>query len=155
MINAEHRFTLPVSPGQAFALLSDPAKDPEWQTACVEARLLDGPVRAGCRYQITFQLIGRRMTFTVEVLAYEPGACSEFQSVEGPFAYVGRYEYNERPDGTTDVDWTFRVDPGDYFGILPLTLVRKLLITQVKKDSGRLAERLRDTSTTVGGQERS
>jgi hypothetical protein len=47
MINAEHRFTLPVTPEEAFNLLSDPAGDPEWQSACVR-KLLDGRAEAGC-----------------------------------------------------------------------------------------------------------
>jgi ribosome-associated toxin RatA of RatAB toxin-antitoxin module len=142
MINAEYRFTLPVSPKEAFNLLSDPAREPEWQSACVETKLLDGQASAGCRYEITFQLIGRRMTFTVEVLAYEPGVRSEFKVVEGPFGYLGSYEYAERQDGTADVHWRFDVDPGNYFGIMPLSLVKKLLVSQVKKDSGKLAARL-------------
>jgi ribosome-associated toxin RatA of RatAB toxin-antitoxin module len=143
MIDAEYRFVLPVPPGEAFDLLSNPARDPEWQPACVEAKLLDEQVRVGCRYEITFQMIGRRMTFTVEILAYEPGVRSEFRVLEGPFRYVGQYTYAKRPDGTSDVHWAFHVDPGDYFGVMPLSLVRKLLIAQVKKDSARLAERLR------------
>jgi hypothetical protein len=142
MINAEHRFTLPVTPGEAFGLLSDPAKDPEWQSACVATRLLDGPAAAGRRYEITFAMVGRRMTFTVEIVRYEPGACSEFRVVDGPFGYTGRYAYTERADGTTDVHWTFDVDPGSYFGIMPVSLLGKLLTSQVKKDSGRLAARL-------------
>ena len=146
LIDAEHRFTLPVPPKEAFEVLSDPARDPEWQTACVGTRLLDGEAREGGRYEITFALIGKRMTFTVEILAYEPGIRSEFKALEGPFTYVGRYDYTERPDGGTDVHWNFRVDPGDYFGIVPLSLVKKLLVSQVKKDSGKLAERLRTAS---------
>jgi hypothetical protein len=142
MINAEHRFTLPVGPEEAFDLLSDPARDPEWQAACVGTTLLDGPARAGGRYEIIFQLIGRKMAFTVELLAYEPGVRSEFKVLEGPFGYVGSYRYTARPDGATDVHWTFDVDPGDYFGIMPLSLVKKLLVTQVKKDSGKLAAKL-------------
>jgi Polyketide cyclase / dehydrase and lipid transport len=153
MINAEHRFTLPVGPEEAFAVLSDPAKDPEWQSACVATELLDGPADAGRRYTITFQLVGRRMEFTVEILAYEPGVRSEFKAVDGPFGYLGRYVYTERADGGTDVHWTFDVDPGDYFGIMPLSLVKKLLVSQVKKDSGKLATRLgsqRATADTGG-----
>jgi Polyketide cyclase / dehydrase and lipid transport len=142
MINAEHRFTLPVTPEEAFSLLSDPAKDPEWQSACVETKLLDGQAKAGCRYEITFRIIGRLMTFTVEILTYEPGVRSEFRAIEGPFGYFGRYDYTERQDGSVDVHWRFDVDPGDYFGIMPVSIVKKLLISQVKKDSGRLAARL-------------
>ncbi|MGA4851483.1 SRPBCC family protein [Streptomyces sp. G5(2025)] len=142
MIRAEYAFDLPVPPQEAFALLSDPARDPEWQGACVDARLLNGEPRPGCRYEITFQLIGKRMTFTVEIDEFEPGHRSKFHTLDGPFGYVGTYVYTEHPDGTTGVHWTFDVNPGDYFGIMPKPLVRKVLVNQVKKDSGKLADRL-------------
>ena len=143
MINAEHTFDLPVPPVEAFDLLSDPAKDPDWQTACVRTELLDGPAHAGGRYEITFALVGRRMDFTVEITDYDPGRRSAFKVLDGPFSYVGTYVYTERADGNTTVHWTFDVDPGSYFGVMPLALVKKLLVSQVKKDSGRLAHRLR------------
>jgi uncharacterized protein YndB with AHSA1/START domain len=142
MIRAEHRFVLPVPPAEAFALLSDPAREGEWQSACVGTRLLNGEARTGCRYEITFQLVGKTMPFTAEITAFEPGARSEFTSIDGPFGYVGGYRYTEVEGGKTSVHWRFDVEPGDYFGITPLPLVRKLLVAQVKRDSGRLADRL-------------
>ncbi|MGW9030031.1 SRPBCC family protein [Streptomyces sp. NPDC055722] len=146
MIKAEHTFDLPVPPKKAFALLSDPARDPDWQSACVETRLLDGPARAGGRYEITFQLIGKRMTFTVEITEFDPGHRSRFQVLEGPFHYLGTYDYTEHEDGTTGVHWTFDAEPGDFFGIMPKSLVKKLLVSQVKKDSGKLAATLGQTA---------
>lgn len=139
MIKAEYAFDLPVPPKEAFAVLSDPARDPEWQGACTRTELLEGPARAGGRYEITFQMVGRKLDFLCEIDAYEPGVRSRFHVVEGPFGYVGNYEYTEREDGTTGIHWTFDVDPGDYFGIMPKSLVKKMLISQVKKDSGKLA----------------
>lgn len=144
MIRAEYSFDLPVPPKEAFAVLSDPARDPEWQGACTRTELLDGAAHAGGRYEITFQMIGRKMNFTCEIDEYEPGVRSRFHVLEGPFSYVGTYDYTERADGTTGVDWVFEVDPGDFFGVMPKTLVKKLLISQVKKDSGKLASRLAD-----------
>lgn len=144
MIKAEHRFVLPVPPKEAFDLLSDPARDPEWQTACLRTRLLDGPPRTGGRYEITFQMVGRQMNFTVEITDYDPGRRSAFTATDGPFGYVGEYTYTETADGNTAVHWTFEVDPGTYFGVMPTALVKKLLVSQVKKDSGRLGAKLRD-----------
>jgi len=142
VIHAEYRFSLPVSPDRAFAVLSDPNRDPEWQSACVGTRLLEGSPGIGCRYEITFQMLGRRMSFTVEITDFEPGRHSRFAVVEGPFRYVGNYHYHERDDGTVEVHWTFDVEPGEFFGILPKSLMRKVLINQVKKDSSRLSEQL-------------
>jgi uncharacterized membrane protein len=147
MIKAEYRFSLPISPREAFATLSDPARDPDWQSVCEGTKLLNGAARPGCRYEIIFLLIGRRMEFTAEILEYEPGVRSKFRSLEGPFSYIGTYIYSHRSDGTTDVHWTFEVeDPGNYFGIVPEPLVQKLLTAQVKKDTGKLAARLRADS---------
>ncbi|MEU2777162.1 SRPBCC family protein [Streptomyces sp. NPDC007162] len=143
MITAEYSFDLPVPPETAFALVSDPEQDPVWQAACVQSRLLNGPAREGCRYEITFALVGKRMTFTVEIDSYEPGRVSRFHVLEGPFTYHGTYVYSAGPAGTTTVDWTFDVEPGDYFGIMPKSLLRKVLVNSVKKDSAKLAEKLR------------
>jgi ribosome-associated toxin RatA of RatAB toxin-antitoxin module len=148
MIKAEYEFDLPVPPKEAFALLSDPEQDPVWQSACTEARLLNGAPRPGGQYEITFQLIGKRMTFTCEITEFEPGRRSKFHVLEGPFRYVGTYDYSEREDGTTHVHWVFDVDPGEFFGIMPNSLLRKVLVSQVKKDSGRLARTLADEART-------
>ncbi|MBT0772833.1 SRPBCC family protein [Kineosporia sp. J2-2] len=145
LIEARHEFVLPVAPVEAFALLSDPEQDPVWQTACVSTALLDGPPRVGGHYTITFKLIGKVMPFTVEIDTFEPGVLSEFHSLEGPFSYVGAYAYEDAGEGSTRVRWKFDVDPGDYFGITPKSLVRKLLVSQVKSDTEKLAAKLRAT----------
>ncbi|MFF8537582.1 SRPBCC family protein [Streptomyces sp. SAS_267] len=142
VVKAEYAFRLPVTPKEAFAQISDPAQDPVWQAACVDVKLLDGEPRPGGRYEITFQLIGKRMEFTVEISEFEPGRRSKFHTLEGPFGYVGTYDYTENEDGTTTVHWTFEVEPGDYFGIMPKSLLRKVLVNSVKKDSGKLAAQL-------------
>jgi len=142
MIVAEYAFNLPVAPEEAFAILSNPARDPEWQSACTESRLLDGEPRPGGRYEIVFQLIGKRMPFSCVLDEFEPGRGSKFHTTDGPFSYVGTYVYTALADGTTDVHWRFDVEPGDYFGIMPKPLITKVLVNQVKKDSGKLAARL-------------
>jgi hypothetical protein len=142
MIHADYRFHLPVTPGRAFDVLSDPRRDPDWQSACLRSSLLNGAPGVGCRYDITFQMLGRRMDFTVEITDFEPGRHSRFAVVQGPFRYIGNYYYYGRDDGTTEVHWTFDVDPGEFFGILPKSLMKKVLISQVEKDSSNLSAQL-------------
>jgi hypothetical protein len=142
VIKAEYKFTLPVSTMEAFYLLSDPAREPEWRTVCVEAKLLNGKAKAGCRYEITFKLVGRLIKFTAEILTFEPGVRSEVKTLDGPFGYFGRFGYTEIQDRVTQIHWQFDVDPGDYFAIIPHSLVGKTLVADVKRDSARLAARL-------------
>lgn len=142
MIRAEYQFHLPVPPTAAFDVLSNPERDPDWQASCVHARLLGGALGAGCRYQVTFQMLGRRMDFTGEVTDFDRPRYSRFVALDGPFRYVGSYQYDERGDGTTDIHWTFDVDPGEFFGVIPKPLLRKILVNQVKKDIGVLSKQL-------------
>jgi hypothetical protein len=141
-VRAEYTFSVPVPPQEAFARISDPEQDPVWQAAVVSVTLLNGEPRPGCQYDIVFQLIGKRMEFTVEIDEFEPGRLSRFHTLSGPVQYEGTYEYTANAEGGTDVHWTFVVEPGDYFGIMPRTLLRKVLVNSVKKDSGKLATRL-------------
>ncbi|MFJ4414140.1 MULTISPECIES: SRPBCC family protein [unclassified Streptomyces] len=142
-INAAYTFRLPVTPEEAFARVSQPLQDPVWQAACVDVTLLNGEPRPGGQYAITFEMVGKRMDFTVEIDEFVPGVRSAFHTLSGPFGYVGTYTYTAQGDGSTTVDWTFDVDPGDYFGIMPKSLLRKVLVNGVKKDAAKLAERLR------------
>jgi carbon monoxide dehydrogenase subunit G len=149
MIRAEYQFRLPVPAQQAFEIISDPTRDPVWQASCLEARLTDGPLGAGCTYEVVFQMLGRRLEFTVEITDFEPGRISRFAVLEGPFRYIGAYEYSDNGDGTTDIHWTFDVDPGEYFGIMPKALLKKVLVSQVKKDISKLNRQLAQESSAT------
>jgi hypothetical protein len=142
MIGVEYRVNLPVPADIAFAVMSDPARDPDWQGSCAGTRVLGESLGPGCRYEIIFQMLGKRMDFVAEITHFEPGVHSRFEVVEGPFQYIGNYRYHEQPDGTTDVHWTFDAEPGSYFGVLPKSLLKKALLSAVKKDLSNLSAML-------------
>jgi carbon monoxide dehydrogenase subunit G len=141
MIYADHIFTLPVPPAEAFAYLSNPANDAQWQSSCVSAELLDPVPVVGCRYSIVFSFLGRKMKFTSEITVFEPDRECAFKAVAGSFFYEGRYSLRPHADGT-EVHWRFAAEPGSFFGILSTALLRKVLISQVEKDSAVLARLL-------------
>jgi uncharacterized protein len=142
VINAEYSFTLPIAPEAAFSYFSNPENDPEWQDSCVECKMLDGSPQVGAHYNIVFSFLGRKMQF--KALIVESDALRGvygFRVVEGPFKYEGRYAFHPHPEGSR-VDWRFDAEPGGFFGILPIGLIKKVLISQVEKDSGKLRKRL-------------
>lgn len=142
MIHAEHTYTLPVAPAVAFAYLSNPANDQQWQDSCVSAQLLGPAPAVGCRYRIVFNFLGREMRFTSEITTLEPDREYAFKVVEGAFHYEGRYSVRAHADGT-EVHWQFSAQPGKFFGILPASLLRKVLISQIEKDAVTLARLLK------------
>jgi hypothetical protein len=144
MIHADYIYTLPVSPAVAFSYLSNPGNDAEWQASCVSAELL-GPVpKVGCRYNIVFSFLGRKMQFVGEITKLEADHDYAFKVIDGSFYYEGRYTLRPHPVGT-EVHWQFAADPGKFFGILPASLLRKVLISQIEKDAVTLARKLTDT----------
>lgn len=139
MIRCETRYTLPAPPDVVFDYMANPANDVQWQDSCVEARLLGPEPVAGCRYAIVFSFLGRKMQFTGEITERVPAREFAFKVLEGSFHYEGRYSFRPHAEGT-EVHWVFDAEPGKFFGILPASLLRKLLINQVQKDVARLIE---------------
>jgi carbon monoxide dehydrogenase subunit G len=140
MIEASFDFLLPVPPEQAFDYLAEPANDPAWQAACQSAELLDSPCRVGSRYRIVFSLLGRNMQFQCEVTERERASVHAFRAVEGSFTYRGRYRFEAHAQGTR-VHWHFAAEPGSFFGLLPASLLRKVLLSQIERDTEALARR--------------
>jgi hypothetical protein len=138
-VHAEYRYYLDVPPEAAFDFLADPGRDAEWQGNCLEAALLDAAQPAvGGRYRIVFMFMGRRVEFVARITRRDkPTACA-FETVEGPFRYEGLYGLEAAAGGGVNVHWQFWSRPGGFFGILPLTLLRKVLISQVEKDVASL-----------------
>lgn len=137
MIRAEYSRALGVPRAVLFDYLSNPTNDLHWQASCVEARLLDGTADVGSRYMIVFSFLGRRMNFECQITCAQAPALYTFKVLQGSFFYEGAYNLEEIPDGTR-LSWQFDVEPGKFFGILPVSLLRKVLISQVEKDFSRL-----------------
>ena len=140
MIHLEYRCRLSLAPELAFDYVANPAHDAEWQASCLEAELLDAAPAAGARYRVVFRFMGRRVAFVARITEHRPHSECAFEVVEGPFHYQGRYGF--RPAGTgTDVHWQFWVEPAGFFGIVPLSLLRKLLVSQVERDLAGIDDR--------------
>lgn len=142
MIHAEYHFTLNTSLEEAFDYLTNPANDADWQSSCDAAQVLTtGPVKAGSHYRITFNFLGRRMNFDCQVTRREPSREYAFAVLEGPFHYEGHYSFKEVDDGVA-IHWQFSAEPGGFFGILPASILRKVLISQVERDVVNLRKKL-------------
>ncbi len=141
MIHADYTTIVPHPPARLYAYLSNPANERHWQSSCVDAELLGALPAPGCRYRIVFSFLGRRMPFTGEITHLEPEREYAFRVVEGPFHYEGRYSLRPHPDGT-ELHWQFAAEPGKFFGVVPVSLVRKVLLSQVEKDLANLAHLL-------------
>jgi hypothetical protein len=137
MVRATYDFSLPVTAEDAFAVLSNPGLDAQWQGSCLASELKDAPPAPGSRYSISFRMMAKTLDFEGEITDFEPGRASGYRTVGGPFSYTGGYTYTPTAQGC-DLSWFFDVDPGRFFGLVPVSLLRKALVSQVEKDTRTL-----------------
>lgn len=137
MISVEYNYYLPVPPAAAFAYLANPGRNHEWQSSCLASRLHADQPAPGCRYDITFLFLTRRMEFLGEICEFEPNNRAAFRILEGPFYYDDNYRFEPEGDGI-HVYWRFNADPKGFFGIIPASILRKVMLSQVEKDVAAL-----------------
>ena len=85
---------------EVAAFMFDPANDAAWIGGVREARALtDGPLQQGSRVERVASFLGRRFSYTTEVLAYEPERMVEMRATQ-PFEIQVRYELTDQDGGT-------------------------------------------------------
>lgn len=155
MIKVEYSYLVANPADFVFAYIANPINDQYWQESChgVELEESGEAVGEGTRYRIQFQFLGREMPFTAVVSEYEPHQRYAYETLSGPMQYRGRYHFTRIGNGT-QIDWTFEAEPGGFFGIVPRTLLKKVLAKQVEGDIGRLMHILgaRRAVTTADGR---
>jgi ligand-binding SRPBCC domain-containing protein len=68
-------------------------KSVEWKT--------ERPAAVGSRIAFIAQFLGRRLAYTYEVTAIEPGERFVMSTVDGPFPMETTYQWRDSGDGTT------------------------------------------------------
>jgi carbon monoxide dehydrogenase subunit G len=83
------------------AFIEDPANDLRWIRALSDSRrLTDGPLGPGTRVERTAKMMGRAMTYTTEVVEYDPGRHVGMKTVAGPIPMLVDYRLEDTPEGT-------------------------------------------------------
>ena len=85
---------------EVAAFMFDPRNDAAWTTGVVSARpLTDGRLRVGSRVERTVKFLGRRFSYTYEVVAADPDRFVEM-TVTQPFPMHVRYDLADAAEGT-------------------------------------------------------
>jgi carbon monoxide dehydrogenase subunit G len=88
-------------PAEVFAFMSDPAKLSTWQPTTVAVRRQrQGPLVVGERFEEVHKALGRELSSTVEVAAYDAPRLLALHIVSGPMPLDGRWELEPSHGGT-------------------------------------------------------
>lgn len=139
MIKVEYSYLVNSPVDFVFSYISNPLNDQYWQASCqgVELKEPGAPIGEGTEYAIRFQFLGRDMPFTTVVTEYEPFQSYAYETLSGPMQFRGSYRFT-RLGNSTQIDWVFESEPGGFFGIVPRSLLKKVLAKQVEGDIARL-----------------
>jgi uncharacterized protein YndB with AHSA1/START domain len=128
MATVDHTMTLQAEPAEVFEYLTDPEKEPVWQSSLLEVRFSsEGPLQQGTRITEVRKFLGRRMESTVEVTDFEPQRIFAGRVLSGPVPWEFRYAL-EPTDGATRLSFRLEGEPGGFF-----RLAEPLVVRAVKK----------------------
>ena len=81
---------------------ADPSNAPEWYVNIESATWrTEPPVRVGSQVEFTARFLGRRLTYTYEVVELVPGERLVMRTAEGPFPMETTYTWAPAGDGST------------------------------------------------------
>jgi uncharacterized protein YndB with AHSA1/START domain len=145
-----HSVEIDRRPEDVFAYVTDPSRFPEWQSAVVSARQLDGgPLNQGSRISLTRRIGRRQQTMTSELTEFSPPRSYAFRVLDGPVRALGRGQF-EPLDGGSRTRFTFELDfEGHGIGKLLVPLVvRRQAAKELPESHASLKQRLEGERTS-------
>jgi len=101
--------------GEVSAYAADPANAPDWY-ANIESVQWETPppVRVGSRMAFVARFLGRRLSYTYEVMDYVPGSRLVMRTQEGPFPMETTYTWSPDAGGGTWMTLRNRGQPAGF-----------------------------------------
>lgn len=104
--------TIDLPPEQVAAFAADPDRAPEWYANIESVRWRTPPPLAiGTRLDFVARFLGRRLAYTYEIVAFEPGERLVMRTAEGPFPMETSYGWQPEGSGRTRMSLRNRGEP--------------------------------------------
>jgi len=122
-----------------FTVLSNPANDPIWSSAVLEAKQTSpGPIGVGTTARFVSKLLGRRIETDWEIIEFEPNQRFVALSKSRPFPVEVSMTF-EPTEGGTRVSVMYEAEPG---GLFKLTV--PLFVSMGKRQLQSALDNLKD-----------
>jgi len=137
-VTTEATIRCPVEQVAAYA--ADPANAPTWYSriASVEWQTAP-PVGVGSRMDFVAHFLGRRLAYTYDVVAYEPGVRVVMRTADGPFPMETTYTWEPIGPDATRMTLRNRGTPAGFSRFVAPFLARAVRRAN-RKDLARLQE---------------
>ena len=123
---------------EVAAFAADPGNTTSWYENIEAVRWeTDPPLGVGSRVRFEARFLGRRLAYTYEVRAYEPGECLVMSTSAGPFPMETSYLWADADGGGTRVTLRNRGEPAR-FARVAAPLMERAMRRANEKDLAQL-----------------
>ncbi len=131
---------------EVAAFAGDPARAPEWYVniASVEWKT-EPPVRVGSRMAFVARFLGRRLSYTYEIVELVPGERLVMRTAEGPFPMETTYTWEDAGNRGTRMSLRNRGEPSG-FSKVGTPLMAAAMRRANRKDLARLKTLMENAS---------
>jgi len=135
-VTVETDIERPIEVVSAYA--GDPTNAPEWYVNIQSVAWRTAPpVRPGSRMEFVANFLGRRLTYTYEVVDLTPGERLVMRTQQGPFPMETTYTWTATESGGTRMTLRNRGEPKG-FASMTAALMEKAVRRNTSKDLARL-----------------
>ena len=148
-VTVETTIARPVEAVAAFA--ADPTNAPAWYANIRSVSwTTPPPVAVGSRMDFVAQFLGRRLAYTYEVVALEPGRRLVMRTADGPFPMETTYTWQPAGQGATTMTLRNRGHPAG-FSRLAAPMMERAMRRATTKDLARLKAMLESAEEAPKG----
>lgn len=120
------------------AYAANPDNAPEWYVnICSAEWKTPPPLTVGSRVAFVAQFLGRRLSYTYEIVSFEPGARLVMRTAEGPFPMETTYTWDSIDEKSTRMTLRNRGEPTG-FGKLVAPFMSAAMRRATRKDLARI-----------------
>jgi hypothetical protein len=141
-VDVEVEAVIPFPPEDVSSYAGDPTNAPEWYANIDSVHWrTEPPVRIGSTMAFEARFLGRRLSYTYEVVDLEAGRRLVMRTADGPFPMETTYTWAPAQGGTL-MRLRNRGEPSG-FSKLAAPVMAKAMKGAMTKDLARLSERMR------------
>lgn len=119
---------------------ANPDNAPEWYVNIASAkRITPSPLTVGSRMAFQAVFIGRKLSYTYEIIEYIPGQTLVMRTAEGPFPMETTYTWQAVADGQTRMTLRNRGKPSGFSKIFA-----PFMSWMMKKENNKDLRRIKD-----------
>ncbi|MDY8138353.1 hypothetical protein [Aquimarina sp. 2201CG5-10] len=139
MITINHTFYLDHGLQDSFNFINNAKNETDWSSSIIQVDELPEN-----RIKLRYNFLGKKEDFILQITT-DSFRTRTFESIEGAFPIRGSQTFTPSEDGTkTQVEWFFEMNPGKYFGIIPIIIIKKATEKVMKKDAETLNKLMTD-----------